>query len=174
MWKPTGSEVNWAERSHITGTGYWVQVFAWSLIGQSLSEWTFNLLAIRCLRLLRLAEKDNLSLFDFKTICPSQSIKITKANMHALSAGIQSAGDLVPCFKSCIKQRMTTGLLSIWKSLACVRASKLITTNMYVCMYGRVIFCIKNVETFTRTSVRVSKMNVVVCAQLTFINVNFT
>ena len=39
-----------------------------------------------------------------------------------------------PGFKSCIQQRNTTCLLSIWISLACARASKL-TTNMYVCMY---------------------------------------
>ena len=33
---------------------------------------------------------------------------------------------------------------------------------------GRDIFCLKNVDTFTRTSVRVSKMNAVAHAQLTF------
>ena len=38
-------------------------------------------------------------------------------------------------FESCIQQRKTTCLLSIRKSLACARASKLITTNMYVCMH---------------------------------------
>ena len=38
-------------------------------------------------------------------------------------------------FESCIQQRKTTCLLSIRKSLACARASKLTTTNMYVCMY---------------------------------------
>ena len=40
-------------------------------------------------------------------------------------------------FESCIQQRKTTCLLSIRKSLACARASKLTTTNMYVCMYVR-------------------------------------
>ena len=40
-----------------------------------------------------------------------------------------------PGFKSCLQQRNTTCLLSIWISLACARASKLTTTNMYVCMY---------------------------------------
>ena len=34
-------------------------------------------------------------------------------------------------FESCIQQRQTTCLLSIRKSLACARASKLTTTNMY-------------------------------------------
>ena len=38
-------------------------------------------------------------------------------------------------FESCIQQRKTSCLLSIKKSLACARASKLTTTNMYVCMY---------------------------------------
>ena len=33
---------------------------------------------------------------------------------------------------------------------------------------GRDIFCLKNFYTFTRTPVRVSKMNAVACAQLTF------
>ena len=42
-----------------------------------------------------------------------------------------------PGFESCILQRKTTCLLSIRKSLACARASKLTTTNMYVCMYVR-------------------------------------
>ena len=37
-----------------------------------------------------------------------------------------------PWFESCIGQRKTTCLLSIWKSLACTRASKLTTTNMYI------------------------------------------
>ena len=40
-----------------------------------------------------------------------------------------------PRFKSCIRKRKRTCLLSIWKSLACARASKLITTNMYMHMY---------------------------------------
>ena len=33
---------------------------------------------------------------------------------------------------------------------------------------GRDIFCLKNFDTFTRTSVRASKMNAVARAQLTF------
>ena len=37
-----------------------------------------------------------------------------------------------PGFESCILQRKTTCLLSIKKSLACARASKLTTTNMYI------------------------------------------
>ena len=39
-----------------------------------------------------------------------------------------------PRFESCIQQRKTTCLLSIRTSLACAKASKLTTTNMYVCM----------------------------------------
>ena len=52
-----------------------------------------------------------------------------------LSAGIQYAEDWVSdtlWFESCIQQRKTTCLLSIKKSLACARASKLTTTNMYI------------------------------------------
>ena len=37
-----------------------------------------------------------------------------------------------PWFKSCIQQRKTTHLLSIWIALSCARASKLTTTNMYI------------------------------------------
>ena len=37
-----------------------------------------------------------------------------------------------PGLKSCIQQRNTICLLSIWISLACTRASKLTTTNMYI------------------------------------------
>ena len=35
-------------------------------------------------------------------------------------------------FESCLQQRKTTCLLSIWISLACARASKLTTTNVYI------------------------------------------
>ena len=37
-----------------------------------------------------------------------------------------------PWFKSSIQERKTTCLLSVWKSIACTRASKLTTTNMYI------------------------------------------
>ena len=37
-----------------------------------------------------------------------------------------------PGFESCSQQRKTTSLLSIRKSLACARASKLTTTNTYI------------------------------------------
>ena len=47
-----------------------------------------------------------------------------------------------PGFKSCIQQRNTTCLLSIWTSLACARVSKLTTTNMYVCMYVFLSVCL--------------------------------
>ena len=39
---------------------------------------------------------------------------------------------------------------------------------------GRDIFCFKIIDTFTRTSVRVSKLTAVARAQLAFQNVNFT
>ena len=62
-----------------------------------------------------------------------------------LSVGIQSAGDSGPetlwvrilhsVEEDNLQQRKTTCLLSIRISLACARASKLTTTNMYVCMY---------------------------------------
>ena len=50
-----------------------------------------------------------------------------------LSAGILSAGDSVPETLWVRMQRKTTCLLSIRKSLACARASKLTTTNMILC-----------------------------------------
>ena len=37
-------------------------------------------------------------------------------------------------FESCIQQRKTTCLLSIWISLACARASTLTTTNVYIAL----------------------------------------
>ena len=43
-----------------------------------------------------------------------------------------------PWFESCISQRKTTSLLSIRKSLACARASKLTTTNIYIHLFIRV------------------------------------
>ena len=62
-----------------------------------------------------------------------------------LSVGIQSAGDSGPetlwvrilhsVEEDNLQQRKTTCLLSIRISLACARASKLTTTNMYICMY---------------------------------------
>ena len=114
MRKSTDSGVKWAECSLIIGTGCRVQVFSLILVSSV-----------------------------------------------GLSASIQSAGDLVsgtpgsnpafcrgtqlvsfrfcwrfgvwdPGFKACILPRNTTCLLSIWISLACARASKLTTTNMYI------------------------------------------
>ena len=85
--KPNGSGVEWAECLLIIGTGCRVQVFAWSLIAQSVCQRAFSLLEIRFQR---------------------------------------------PWFKSCIQQRKTPCLLSFWKSLACARALKLTTTNIYI------------------------------------------
>ena len=70
--------------------------------------------------------------FKFFSLIPDSSV--------GLSAGIHSVcwrfGVWDPDgFESCIQQRKTTCLLSIRISLACARASKLTTTNMYVCMY---------------------------------------
>ena len=83
--KPNDSGVEWTECSLIIGTGCWVQVFAWSLIDQSVCQRAFSLLAIWFQR---------------------------------------------PWFKSCIQQRKTTCLLSVWKSLASAGTSKLTTINM--------------------------------------------
>ena len=74
-WKPTGSEVEWAECSLIIGTGHWVQVFlAWFSVAQSVRQGALNLLEIRFqrpwVRFLHSAEVDNLSPFDSK-ICLS-------------------------------------------------------------------------------------------------------
>ena len=51
-----------------------------------------------------------------------------------LSAGIQSAGDSVPMnFVQILHSAEEDNVfLSIWKSLACARASQLTTTNMYI------------------------------------------
>ena len=82
---PNGSGVEWAECSLIIGTGYRVQVFAWSSIAQSVCEWAFSLLAIRCLRprvrILHSAEEDNLSPLDSNIACLCQSIEINN-NKH--------------------------------------------------------------------------------------------
>ena len=40
--------------------------------------------------------------------------------------------------------------------------------HIHILPSGRDIFCLKNFDTFTRTSVRVSKMNAIARAQLTF------
>ena len=67
------------------------------------------------------------------TGCRVQVFSLILDSSVGLSAGIQSAGDLVswdPGFKSCIQQRKTTCLLSIWISLACARVSKL--TTIYI------------------------------------------
>ena len=74
--------------------------------------------------------------------CESQlAVKTSGLNAHSsfclilnssvgLWVGIQSAGHLVSQ-TSCIQQRKTACLLSIRKSLACARASKLTITNIY-------------------------------------------
>ena len=60
-------------------------------------------------------------------------------------------GSRVPGFESCIKQRETTCLLSIRKSLACARTSKVTTTNpltsyfpcVWCCLTGLAFILIK-------------------------------
>ena len=69
-------------------------------------------------------------LADHRDGLSSSSFSLILDSSVGLSASIQSAGELV--FKSCIQQRNKTCLLSIWISLACARASKLKTTNMYI------------------------------------------
>ena len=51
--KPNGSEVKLAKCSLIIGTGYWVQVLAWSSIAQSVCEGVFSLVSNRCLETSR-------------------------------------------------------------------------------------------------------------------------
>ena len=67
-----------------------------------------------------------------------------------------------PGFESCSQQRKTTCLLSIRKSLACARASKLTTTNMYVCKNHSMIMCtgnrVKMLYEFRTTLVRFYEM----------------
>ena len=68
------------------------------------------------------------------TGCQVQVFSLIFDSSVGLSAGIESAGDSVPepsGFESCIQQRMTTCLLSIRKSLARARASKL-TINIHI------------------------------------------
>ena len=95
------------------------------------------------------------------TGCRVQVFSLIRDSSVGLSASIQSAGDWVsgtpvsksafcrgtqlfsfrfcrrfgfwdPEFKDCIMQRNTSCLLLIWILLACARASKLTTTNMYI------------------------------------------
>ena len=78
--KSTDSGVKWAECSLIMGTGSRVQVFAWSSIAQLVCQWTFSLLAIRCLgprvQVLHSAVEHNLSPFYLNIACLCQSIEI--------------------------------------------------------------------------------------------------
>ena len=75
----------WAECSLIIWTGWRVQVFAWSLIAQSVCQRAFSLLANWCLgsrvQILLSAEEDNLSPFDLNIACLCQSIEINN-NKH--------------------------------------------------------------------------------------------
>ena len=104
---------------------------------QSAEDWVSETLWVR---ILHSAEEDNLSPFDSKIACLCQSIEINNnkyvcmyvcrfVSEHSVCWRI---GVWDPGFKSCIQQRNTTCLLSIWISLACTRASKLTTTNMYI------------------------------------------
>ena len=64
--KPIGSGVEWVEYLLIIGTGYWVQVFAWSSMAHSVFQREFSLLAVpeTLVRILHSAEEeDNLSHF---------------------------------------------------------------------------------------------------------------
>ena len=69
------------------------------------------------------------------TGCRVQVFSLILDSSFGLSAGIRSAGDLVPetlWDRILLQQRRTTCLFSIRKSLACTRALKLTTTNMYI------------------------------------------
>ena len=78
--KLIGSEVKWAECSLIIGTGYWVQVFAWSSIAESVCVWPFSLLVIWCLRLPRfescIQQRKTTCLLSIRKSLRCQSIKI--------------------------------------------------------------------------------------------------
>ena len=112
---PNGSGVRWAECLLIIGTGCRVQVFSLILdssVGlsagiQSAEDWVSE---TPWVRILLSAEEDNLSPFDSKIACLCQSIEINNNkyvcmyvcmyvlildSLVSLSAGIQSAGDLV-------------------------------------------------------------------------------
>ena len=63
-------------------------------------------------------------------------------------------------FESCIQQRKTTCLLLIRISLACARASKLTTTNMYVCMCVCMYVCIYILYIYIYGSVEVEMASI--------------
>ena len=87
--KPTGGEVKWAECSLVIGTGYRVQVLAWSSIAQTVSEWAFSLLAIWFLT-LRLPSfesciqqrKPTCLLSIRKMLASARASKLTATNMY--------------------------------------------------------------------------------------------
>ena len=81
--KPTSCEFEWAACSLIIGTGYWVQVLAWSSMVQSVCQWAFSLMKICFQRpwILHFAEEGNLSPGDSKIACLYQSTKINN-NRH--------------------------------------------------------------------------------------------
>ena len=61
-------------------------------------------------------------------VCVNFELRPGRQTDRLLKIGIQRPSG----FESCIQQRKTTCLLSIRKSLASARASKLTTTNMYI------------------------------------------
>ena len=61
--------------------------------------------------------------------------------LHMLTASLNKSNQFwINQIKSCIQQRKTTCLLSIWISLACARASKL-TTDMFTASLNKTLFC---------------------------------
>ena len=119
--KRIGSGVKWAECSLIIGTGCRVQVFffAWSSIAQSVCQWAFSLLAIRCLRpwvrILHSAEEDNLSPFDSNIACLCQSIDIN--NKHKTLIKLTSP------FRGCLS--------SVKKQPAIEKETNMLPTSAY-------------------------------------------
>ena len=92
-------------------------------------NWIMSCLMCRVLTQTANHNRDRLS---------STSFNLIRDNSVGMWAGIQSPGEWVsqtPGFESWSHQRKATSLLSIWKSLACARASILTTKNMYICIY---------------------------------------
>ena len=84
--KPTGCDVKWAECSLIMGTGYRVSTFFSLIFYSSVDLWGgFSLVPIWCCKPLHSPEVDNLSPFDTKIACLSQSNKISNKRVNRQS-----------------------------------------------------------------------------------------
>ena len=118
MRKSTDSGVKWAECSLIIGTGCRVQVF--SLILDSSVDLSATIQ----------------SAGDLVSGTPGSNPAFCRGTQFVSFRFCRRFGFWDPGFKACILQRNTTCLLLIWILLACARASKLTTTNMYIARAG--------------------------------------